>query len=240
MKKILFFLVLSVVLLNAAAQQTVINDPNVEVRTISGSFNEIKVSGGINIYLTQGNEEAIAVSANKEKYKQNIKTEVKGNTLHIFYDEPGGFQISLGNKEMKVYVSFKSLQKIKASGASDIHVMGQVDVPSLNIELSGASDFHGAVKTTSLSVETEGASDIKISGTAQNASIDASGASDVKGYDLAVEVCKIKASGASNIAITVNQELNARATGASNIQYKGAAVIKEMNSSGASSINKKG
>jgi Putative auto-transporter adhesin, head GIN domain len=70
--------------------------------------------------------------------------------------------------------------------------------------------------------------------------VEASGASDFKGYDLAIDNCKVSASGASDINITVNKELNVSASGASDVFYKGTCVIKEMRSSGASSIGKRG
>ncbi len=65
--------------------QTVINDKNVEVRNVS-SFSAIKVSGGIDVYLSQSNEDAVAVSASDEKYRDDIKTEVKNGVLNIYFD----------------------------------------------------------------------------------------------------------------------------------------------------------
>ena len=44
------------------------------------------------------------------------------------------------------------------------------------------------------------------------------------------------ASGASSVKINVSGVLKLNATGASSIDYKGAAAIKDMQSSGASSV----
>ena len=106
--------------------------------------------------------------------------------------------------------------------------------------LSGASDFKGVVDVSALEVDLSGASDVKISGTATNLNIESSGASDVDGYGLVTDICSAKASGASDIHVTVNKELNAHASGASNIYYHGTGVIKEVQSTGASSVAKKG
>ena len=92
---------------------------------------------------------------------------------------------------------------------------------------------------TSLIMDLSGASDVTISGSASVVVIESSGASDVKGYDLVTDMCTAKASGASDVNITVNKELNARASGSSDIYYKGSAVIKDMQSSGASNISRK-
>ena len=60
MKKLLV-LIISMISLSAFAQETkVINDANAVIRNVSGSFTGISVSSGIDLYLTQGNEEAVA------------------------------------------------------------------------------------------------------------------------------------------------------------------------------------
>ncbi len=238
MKPVILSLACFIASLNMVAQKALVNDPNAEQRTLNSSFNAIKVSGGIDLYLSQYETESIAVSASEEKYKEHIKTVVTNNTLMIYYD--GGSNWGGGNKKMKVYVSFKNLEKLHASGASDVQVAGTINSNNLLIEMSGASDFKGAVKVGNLTIDLSGASDATISGGAGTVSIQSSGASDVKGYDLVADVCNAKASGASDIHITVNKEISANASGASDVSYKGDGVIKEQHTSGASSIGRKG
>jgi Putative auto-transporter adhesin, head GIN domain len=238
MKKItIVFLLLSIMLVSNA-QKVWVNDADAEIRSITGSFNSIKVSGGIDIFLSQGDDESLAVSASKQEYKQYLKTVITNNVLEIYYDGSNGWNGN--NKKLKVYIAFKNLEKIKASGASDVQVAGAIEVPNLVIECSGASDFKGAVKVQYLKLELSGASDAKINGLATEVTIASSGASDVKGYDLIVDTCTAKASGASDINITVNKSISANASGASDIYYKGNATIADSVSSGASTIAKKG
>ena len=238
MKK--FFLSFAVMLFVSItfAQKTVITDPNAQQRTLNGSFNAIKISGGIDLYLSQYETESIAVSASEDEYRDKIKTVIENGTLRIYYD--GDKMWSRGNKKLKAYVSFKTLENLTASGASDIVATGVIAVPSLRIDCSGASDFNGAVKVDKLTIELSGASDAKISGSAAEVSIQSNGASDVKGYDLVTENCTAKASGASDINITVNKELNVHASGASDVFYKGTGVIRDIHSSGASTVARKG
>jgi hypothetical protein len=221
----------------AFAQQTMITDANAQQRTLSGSFNAIKVSGSIDLYLSQYETESIAVSASEDQYREKIKTVIENGTLRIYYD--GDKFWNTGKKKLKAYVSFKNLENLTASGASDVVVTGVITVSSLRLECSGASDFKGAVKVDKLTIELSGASDAKISGWASDVSIQSGGASDVKAYDLITENCTAKASGASDINITVNKELNVHASGASDVYYKGTAVIRDLHSSGASTVARK-
>lgn len=219
------------------AQKAVIHDANAEARNI-GSFTAVSISGGVDLYLSQGNEDAVAVSANEIKYRNRIKTSVENNVLKIWYDGDG-LNFKSGGKKMIAYVSFKSINKLSASGASDVYINGLIKGDELTIHLSGASDLKGRVQLNKLSINQSGASDATISGKTSIFEVEAAGASDLKGYDLETESCHAKASGASDIKITVNKELNASASGASSINYKGAGVVKELRSSGASGINKR-
>jgi hypothetical protein len=238
MKKLLLFFMLCAGSFLAKAQNEFVVDPNAEVRELSGSFTSIKVSDGIDLYISQSTEQAIAISASEEKYKESIKTVIENGVLKISFD---GEKIWCNkNKKMRAYVSFKDIQKLQASGASDVYVSGEIKTSELALEFSGASDFKGKVNVSTLKIDLSGASDLRIEGVATIVKIESSGASDVKGFDLITDICTAKVSGASDINITVNKELNAHASGASDVTYKGDGVMKDVHSSGASSIGKRG
>lgn len=240
MKKVLFLIALAVPVL-LAAQKQVINDKNAEVRKLNGSFHAIKVGYAFNVYLTQGDEEGVVVSAGNDEVRAHIKTEVKDGVLTIGFDEPGKWWKWSNAKSLKAYISFKQLDKINASGATDVIVNGGIKANELEVHLSGASDFKGSITANELVVELSGASDMQLSGSkVTTLKVEANGASDFKGYDLVADNCSANASGASDIKVTVNNELNASASGASGIYYKGQGKIRDLKSSGASSVSRKG
>ncbi len=223
--------------LSSMAQLTTINDKNAELRNVS-TFNSIKVSGAIEVLLSQSNEEAVAVSASEEKFRNKIIIEVVNGTLKISYD---GDRLTwnIGNKKLRAYVSFRNLNNLEASGASTIKINGTLNASGLNVKLSGACELSGSIKATDVKIDINGASNVKLNGSVANINIDASGASDVKGYDLTTDECIVNASGASDINITVNKEISAHASGASSIHYKGNGIIKDVRTSGASSVSKR-
>jgi hypothetical protein len=217
------------------AQKTIINDPNAEVRAVKG-FHGIEVSNAINLYLSQGEQEMVVVSANDLKWREYIRTDVEDGILKITLDTR---KWSRGNVKIKAYVSFTTLDKLSASGASDVFVDGVITGENLSIDLNGASDFKGAINVKDLRLEQSGASDAHITGVVSGlADIHSSGASDVKGYDLTIQNCTVHASGASDIRVTVRNELNADLSGASTVFYKGDAVVRDVRSSGASAVKK--
>lgn len=239
-KNIGTILLLVLPVLVAVAQKPIYNDPNAEVRTVSSSFHAIKVSNAIDLFLQQGDTEGIAISAVNHEDRNKIKTTIENGVLKIWYDNDGKWWKSNGNKKLKAYVSFKNLNKLSASGACDVKVNGGIKTNELEMNFSGASDFAGEINANQLVVDISGASDIKVlGGKVTNLKILASGASDFMGYDFIADNCSADASGASDIKVTVNIELNAHASGASGIYYKGEGKIRNLKSSGASSVSRK-
>jgi hypothetical protein len=239
MKKIILSVfLLSITVFSFAQSGKVIEDKNAETRNVKG-FHAVHVSHGIDLYLTQGNEEAVAVSASDIDYRNRIKTEVEDGVLKIYFENKG-IHWGNGNKKLKAYVSIKMIDGLDASGGSDVYLQGTIKSEKLNVELSGGSDLKGNVEVHEMAINQSGGSDVNISGTANTLNVDASGGSDLHGYDLITEYCKISASGGSDSRITVNKELSAAASGGSDIYYKGTGVVHSVSSSGSSSISKKG
>jgi len=223
------------------AQQ--VNDPNAEVREAK-AYHGIKVSNAFDVYLTQSTDEGVAVSASETKYREKIKVEVKDGILNVWYDNEGKW--STGNKKLKAYISFKQIDQLTINGACDVYISGILKSKDLTIKLTGASDLKGTSGggkfqiDGELNIDLSGASDMNLTGTAEKLSIEASGASSFKGFEFVTNYCDAHATGASDITITVNKELSAHATGASDVHYKGDGVIRDIKTSGASSVSKRG
>lgn len=237
MKK-LFLAVLIFAGLSAAAQEKTINDPGAQKRTLNGSFTAISVSDGVDLYLTQGSEESIAVSASEEKYMERFKTEVVNGTLKIYYDYKGINWAANDKRKLKAYVSFKTLEKLHASGGADVDVQGNVNVSGLEMKFTSGASFEGKLAAKDLTVEQNSGSSVSISGSAANIKVDVSSGAVFKGFDLTVDYCDAKASSGGGVRITINKELNAKANSGGGIKYKGGAVIKELDVNSGGSVKK--
>ena len=222
--------------LPANAQKT-ITDPNVVTRAIKDEIIGVVVSSAIDVYLSQGSQTAVAVSASDYRYVDNIHTEVLDNILYISYKNAGN--VGWGPKILRAYVSAPVFSLIKASGACNVMVDGQLKSNDLEISMGGSSDFRGSVEVQNLKILCSGSSDVRIAGSAVNLKATVSGSSDIKGFDLAVDYCDLEASGASDIQITANKELKVKASGASDVHYRGAATVREISASGAAGVKRK-
>lgn len=222
-----------------AYSQKNIKDANAVKRTV-GAFHSIKTADGIDLYLTQGNEEGVAVSASKEEYRNRIVTKVENGVLHLYYEKNGVDRFWSNNRKLKAYISFRQLNELQASGGADVNVDGTLKADKLVLRISGGSDVQARLDCGSLNLEASGGSDVQLSGKVGKLELTASGGSDFSGYELAAENAEINVSGGSDVTITVNKELTAQASGGSDLNYRGNAVVVKTSSSGGGSVHKRG
>jgi len=260
MKKILFaLLLLAGFVVNAQENKSIVYDENAQQRKVP-SFTAISISSAIDLYLTQSNKNEVAVSATNDEIRDHIITEVVGGTLIIRLGDKGTWFSwrKWGNYKTKAYVSIKDINALTASGASNVHLINTIESPKMRIKLSGASDFKGNIKAgvlmyqltgasdykgeisaNSIDIDGSGASSIELIGNVDDLAVEVSGASDAKLYNLTAKGAILRASGASNIGVTVTEILRANSSGASDINYKGNPNVKESNTSGASNIRRR-
>ncbi len=229
MKKLFLSLICLLSLAAFAQDSKTIADPNATVRTLNGSFTAISVSSGVDLYITQGNEETLAVSASDEKYMSRFKTEVVNGTLKIYYDNNGVTWTNHDNRKLKAYVSFKTLQKLHGSAGSSVTLKGGMTAEDLDMKFSSGSEFEGQVNAKQLTIDQNSGSEINITGKADKLLIEVSSGASFKGYDMTVDFCDAQASSGGEVKITINKELSAKATSGGGIRYKGAGLIRDIN-----------
>ncbi len=237
MKKIILPGICCLFLTIAGAQDHLVVDPNVSLRRLNGSFSKIRISNAIKVIITQSDKESLAVSAVDEKYKEDIKTEVVNYTLLI--SQKGGSDWKSKDRKLRVYVSFKDLSRLEVSGASDVAAVGTLSMNDLTLNISGASTLKAVFEVKKLGIDMSGASKASLSGNVEWLNLDCSGAADLKAYDLKILNANVTVSGASDVDLAVEKELNATASGASRIHYKGNVPVVNAKTTGASSITKK-
>jgi hypothetical protein len=195
------------------------------------SFHAIKVSGGIDVELSQGNEPKLQVEAD-ENLMALIRTEVKGGVLNIYHE--GDIHNA---KTMKIHLTFQQLDAITASGGCDITSKQKLSFATLRTNLSGGCDIKLELKANSLVCVHSGGCDAELSGEAENCSFNVSGGCDVKAKEFTLKNCSIDASGGSDVSVNVSGELKMEASGASDITYYGKPTKIQQSAHGASDIN---
>lgn len=219
--------------------QNVVYDANAIVRKV-GDFHGVSVGSGIRLYLSQGKNLAVAVSADEKQYAERIITEVKNGVLRIYVEGKWWNSWNWGNKKLKAYVTVDDLSYLGASGGSIITMVDDFVVNKLESDISGGSIIEGKIRGNSIDMELNGGSISKMEANFDRGEIDASGGSIVKENNFIVNSADVEASGGSIINLTVNKDLKVEASGGSIVNYKGNGTISSVESSGGSSVKKKG
>lgn len=213
-------------------------DPNAHSRVLSGSFSKISVSTGVQLYLTQGNENSVSVSVSDASLEENFKTEVVNGTLKIYYDVPRNKKFSLKNKQLKAYVTYKNLEAITTSAGSRTILTNTLTAGNLALSFSSGSSFKGNIKAGNLTTDASSGAEAIVSGSADKLNVTASSGSEFKGADLKVTYCNASAHSGGSIKIEVDKELTASAHSGGSIKYSGNALITKTDLHSGGSVRK--
>ena len=209
----------------SAAQKT-------ETRSLD-TFRSIRVSSGIEVKLVQGERPAARIEASGISLGEVI-TEVQGNTLKI-----GLRSIRFdGRNDVNVQVTYKELDRITAVAAASVVSTAAVETEALDLSASAAASIEVEVKALRLSAEASTASAIILSGAAKDVHMEATTSSSIDAYHLEADQVTAEASTASDIGVTVRQEISAEASTAGTIRYKGDPARSNTTATTAGSIRK--
>jgi len=181
-----------------------------KARKVNNDFSGIKVSTGIDLYLTQGNSNKIMVEAD-ENLHDIIITEVKDDILKIYVDK------SIWRaKAKKVYVTFTKLDMLKATSGSDVYSKNTIISDEISIAATSGADIKISIDAAS-----------------------ATSGSSINAYNLESRNTIAKASSGADINIYASEKLEANASSGGDIDFKGAPKQIRKKTSSGGSVSKK-
>ena len=232
MKNTVSSLIVLALCISLNAQKTV-NDPNAQVRSVSG-YHGVSVSGSIELFLTQGNEESVVISADDTNVRDKVITEVDDGILRIYLERKNKIQIDWPNKnKIRAYVSVKDIDYLSSSGSGKLHIEGNIKADKLKVDISGSGNVEGAVTTKEFSLGISGSANADLSGTAEKSDFHISGSGNIKSYDFSTEYCTASISGSGDVRVTVTKELSAHISGSGSVFIKGDGLIRDYSASGS-------
>jgi hypothetical protein len=217
MKKIFLLLGLSLFVLQHVIAQKEFNEVNSQKRTI-GAFHGIEASSGIEVYITKGDQEELAVSVGNLDYLKAVKTKVSKEGILVISRESNGMWNTWKNWKVRVYVSYTGLTQLEANSGSSITGTG--------------------VQLAFLKAEANSGGMIKLSGKADMLDVETNSGGNFKGNELEAMNCKADASSGGNMQLYVTKELSAEANSGGSIKYRGEGLIKNISTGSGGSIKK--
>jgi len=237
MRKIKLFVLLlaTVAVFQSAPLQAAQSTDGRQARQLSG-FHGISVSSGIDLNLTQKHVEEVFVEANSDDLDKII-TKVEDGILKIYIKDKSWLGLNWNKEPRKVYVSFKTLDKLDASAGSDVNSAAVLKLDKLDLDVSSGSDVKLELDAKQLRVNSSSGSDVSLNGKAEVAEVSASSGSDITAGDLETKKCSANVSSGSDISIKVTEELNADASSGGDINYSGNPKVKNIKKSSGGDVN---
>lgn len=218
MKKILSSLLAITMLFSMALGQEVVTGEHVQKRNI-GSFHAVKTSSGIQVILTKGTKEELAVTTNDADLLDRVKTTVSNGVLKIGREnDDWRFWERRRNWKVVVYVSYKDLDGLEANSG------GSIQAKSVDLDKLAAGVSSGG--------------SITVTGKAGSLDIDGSSGGIFRGYDFNVTYCKADVSSGAGVQVSVNKEISAEASSGGYVRFKGDGLIRNINVSSGGTVKR--
>jgi hypothetical protein len=180
------------------------------------SFGAIEVDGPLAVSVAVGTPAAVVVRTD-DNLQERVTAEVEDDTLRLGLAE----NARTDTLEVLVTVPSDTLRSLDVDGAASLTDTDPLDGSSVQLRADGASRVFVVVAVDDLVIEAEGASVVNVTGEAGELGVSASGASSVEVGELVAQNASVEVDGASRATLSVTGSLDARATGASTVEYSG-------------------
>jgi hypothetical protein len=178
-------------------------------RDITG-FSGVALAGSGKVLISQGEQYKVRVEVD-DNVMDYVKTEVRGDVLHIGFDKG-----SYNNVHLTVHITTPRLTSLSIAGSGDIIAQTPVNTGSLTSSISGS----GSIKL--------------LSGKASSHKVRISGSGDVSALDLEAESAEVHISGSGDCSVGVAKNLDAHIAGSGSVVYRGTpSVSKHIAGSGS-------
>jgi hypothetical protein len=202
-------------------------------RKINDDFTSIKVSTGLDLYITQSNNVSLRVEAD-ENLHDIIITEIKNGVLKV-YSEKNIWKA----KSRKVYVTLKTLDGISATSGSDVYSQNTLQVNDIAVSATSGADIRISLDANSVKSCATSGSDIELTGVSNQHTSSATSGASIDAYDLHSKNVNVKVSSGADINIYASESIDARATSGGDIDFKGSPVKINKKSNSGGSISAK-
>lgn len=206
-----------------------------QTRTVA-SYDQISVTGMMNVQLVSGKEGKIQVEA-ESNLMEYIETEVNGGHLKISVKNGYNIQPS-NNYPIRLIVPFEDLNAVTLTGSGNIRTSDEVRARNFDVKVTGSGNINLNLVTEKLEGSLTGSGDIKLKGTTEEFNCKVTGSGDFQAYDLKARNVDAAVMGSGDIEISVERELNARVSGSGDIKYRGNPEKQNFKTTGSGSVSK--
>jgi len=204
-------------------RQRVSGNNNVATETRNpGNFSEIKVTGSMEVYVTQAPGEPSVTIEAEENIIPYIETSISGEALRI--GQRNNVSITT-HEDVRVHVRLPELNAVALMGSGEIKSKAVLQMDKIRLALNGTGKIDLMLDAPEVEVSSNGSGEVELEGTTRDLVINIAGSGSVDASDLKAENVKVSTAGSGDASVFASMNLDVRIVGSGDVEYLGAPGI---------------
>jgi predicted small secreted protein len=219
-------LLLSVLTLSACGVKVIVGSGKIvtEDRQVS-QFEAVSLSGSGDVIIQQGDREELKITA-EDNLMPYIRTEVRGRTLHIFFD-PRRLVFVNPTRPIKIYLSMRDVRDLELSGSGSLY-SEKIVTDNLDIDISGSGEVTvDDLKADGVKLDISGSGRCRLKGEVDRQTLNISGSGSCQAGELQSRETVIDVSGSGKIEVNAAEKLRVDISGSGDVIYSGKPQISQ-------------
>ncbi len=187
-----------------------------------GDFSEITIEGAFKVYLVQGDHCSVTVKTTNDDIFDDIKIRRNQNEVEIKMD-----QSLFSFSRISLYITFKTLEKLKIEGGVNLKTNGYIDLNNFAVNIEGGANVDLYLKADNVKIYGEGGFLFELKGVANELDITINGVGHVDAAELKTKDASFTAYGFGTGSVYATKTLNAKIEGVGKLRYKGDPKVTQ-------------
>lgn len=219
MKTPLLLLILSTLFsLKSAAQE-------VQTRSLP-FFNKISYEGYGSIFLEPSDNPAIKVQSSADYSPEHIRTEVRNETLYVWYDFKSANNDPFDHQRVDVYLYYPALTHLELNGKIRVDAIQPICSENFSITATGNIDLRLPMEVKHLTAKFTGEINASLTGKVNHEDIIFTGRGALNTLELHAQTAQIHTDGKAQIYLPYIASMQAMAAGMSEIVYRNTPACR--------------
>jgi putative autotransporter adhesin-like protein len=207
-----------------------------ETRNVS-DFDRVEIHDGGNLYLVQGDSEALEIEA-EDNIMPYLTSRVVNNTLILEFDDSARRSF-MTTRPINYYLTMKDIRGIAISGGGDIEAR-EISTSDLDTNISGGGNLDiDNLEADRLEAHISGGGDIRIkNGVVEEQDVHVSGGGKYDAPDLQSQLVTASVSGGGDLIVWAEESLNVNVSGGGSVYYYGSPTVNSSISGGGDVVQR--
>jgi len=183
-------------------------------------FNKISYEGYGSIFLEPSDNPAIKVQSSADYTSEHVRTEVRNETLYVWYDFKTANHSPFDHQRIDVYLYYPELTHLELNGKIRVDGIHPITTESFSITATGNIDLRLPLEVKNLNATFTGEINAALTGKVNHEQINFTGRGSINTLELHAQTAQIHTDGKAQIYLPYIASMQAMAAGMSDIVYR--------------------